>query len=89
MSDDSRWRYLGNVAERARRNRDVPTTRDEWEGLPAEIGDEHLGHDRDDWCQTEDDRGRSVFLPGDGDMLAEDEFIVASPSAVVEAGRWF
>lgn len=34
--------------------------------------------------KTNDGSGRLLFLPADEDMIADDAFIVASPSAVVD-----
>ena len=59
----------------------------EWEDQPDDPDGEDLGYDLDDWERiraTGVDSEKFLYLPDDEEMLREEAFVVAAPSAVAD-----
>ncbi|TKX54898.1 hypothetical protein EXE42_05180 [Halorubrum sp. SP3] len=59
----------------------------EWEDQPDDPGSEDLGYDLDDWERiraTGTESEKFLYLPDDEEMLREEAFIVAEPTAVAD-----
>lgn len=59
----------------------------EWEAQPDDPGSDDLGYDLDDWERIRAsgaDSEKFLYLPDDEELLREEAFVVAAPTAVAD-----